>query len=155
MNNDFPNTSAAPFPDFSLFHRQTIRILFLLVVTALMAGCGKIDFRGGNLPNIEALENTLKLGESTENDVSRVLGQPIGKGREMLPFHGKSRLMWSYYYEFGNFSLLGGGDDRRIFLFVFFDQGRYDGYMWFSSLPEHRAGRFIPTGMGNGVLHGK
>lgn len=26
--------------------------------------------------------------------------------------------------------------DRRTFLFVFFEKDRYDGYMWFSSLPQ-------------------
>jgi hypothetical protein len=138
MNNDYPNTCALRFVGFSRT-RQPIRVLFVLAVAALMAGCGTFNFQAGNLPNIEALENTLKLGESTENDVSRVLGEPFGKGREMLPFHEKSRPMWSYYYEQGYFRLSGSGDGRRVFLFVFFNQGRYDGYMWFSSLPEHRA----------------
>jgi hypothetical protein len=28
-------------------------------------------------------------------------------------------------------------DDRRLFLFVYFDpHGRFDGYLWFSSLPQ-------------------
>jgi len=39
--------------------------------------------------------------------------------------------MWSYYYEEGTLK-----DARRIFLFVYFDQDMYDGYMWFSSLPK-------------------
>ena len=41
--------------------------------------------------------------------------------------------MWSYYYEVGTLS-----DDRRTFLFVYFDDGVLDGYMWFSSLPKTR-----------------
>jgi hypothetical protein len=40
----------------------------------------------------------------------------------------------TYYYELATLS-----DSRRAFLFVYLDHGKYDGYMWFSSLPEeHR-----------------
>ena len=139
MNNDHPNAILTRFLGLPRFHRQTLQVLFALTVTALMVSGCTINYRAGNLPNIEALEHTLKLGVSTENDVSRILGEPFGQGREMLPFHQASRPMWSYYYEQGHMTLSGSGDGRRVFLFVFFKQGRYDGYMWFSSLPEHRA----------------
>jgi hypothetical protein len=49
----------------------------------------------------------------------------------MLPIDPKARTMWSYYYQVGNLD-----DARMIYLFVHFDEDRYDGYMWFSSLPR-------------------
>jgi hypothetical protein len=47
----------------------------------------------------------------------------------MLWNREEPRTMWSYYYEEGDLK-----DMRRIFLFVYFDRDKYDGYMWFSSL---------------------
>jgi len=48
--------------------------------------------------------------------------------------------MWSYYYEKGFIKVRDSGrldaEMRRTFLFVYFDHERYDGYMWFSSLPQ-------------------
>ena len=109
-----------------------IGILSLVVVFSPMAaGCGNIRIRMGNRPDTDVLEESLRLEESTRADVLAVLGLPYGKGRVMLPIDTKPRTIWSYYYEEGDLK-----DARRIFLFVYFDQDRYDGYMWFSSLPE-------------------
>jgi hypothetical protein len=95
----------------------------------------------GTRPDVSALESVLKVGHSNQSEVRAALGAPSGKGKEMFPigqelgtvysYHQKQRTMWSYYYEEGTLK-----DDRRIFLFVFFDDERYDGYMWFSSLPD-------------------
>lgn len=84
-------------------------------------------------------------------------------GRRHEPVLDKrARESWTYYFEEGHFrdsesylfpsvpvhrqnpGLLftakrGSGldvDSRRIFLFVYFDDGVYDGYLWFSSLPQ-------------------
>ncbi|MEE9123908.1 MAG: hypothetical protein V3U14_05340 [candidate division NC10 bacterium] len=109
-----------------------IGMLSLAVVfSSMAAGCGNIRIRFGKRPDTDVLEKSLRLGESTRADVRTALGQPSGKGRAMLPFDLKPRTMWSYYYEEGDLK-----EARRIFLFVYFDQDRYDGYMWFSSLPE-------------------
>ncbi|MFQ5539140.1 MAG: hypothetical protein ACE5FB_01970 [Candidatus Binatia bacterium] len=109
-----------------------IGMLSLVVVFSPMAaGCGNIRIRMGNRPDTDVLEESLRLEESTRADVLAVLGLPHGKGRTMLPFDTKSRTIWSYYYEEGDLK-----DARRMFLFVYFDQDRYDGYMWFSSLPK-------------------
>lgn len=109
-----------------------IGMLSLAVVfSSMAAGCGNIRLRMGNRPDTDVLEKSLRLGESTRADVRAALGQPSGKGRAMHPFDTKPRTMWSYYYEEGDLK-----DARRIFLFVYFDQDRYDGYMWFSSLPK-------------------
>jgi len=83
----------------------------------------------GHRPNIDVLEKSLQPGASTAADVLLALGQPFGKGKTMLPIDGKPRTMWSYYYGEGNLE-----DARGIYLFVYFVDNRYDGYMWFSSL---------------------
>jgi hypothetical protein len=108
-------------------------LLAVAILVSLAAACSGIQVRAGNRPNIDPLEKSLRLGKSTRADVVTALGEPIGRGRAMLPIDPKlkTRAMWSYYYEEGTFE-----DDRRIFLFVFFDEDRYDGYMWFSSLPK-------------------
>ena len=106
-------------------------VLYVLLFSPVIVGCMDIRMRIGNRPNTDLLESTLRVGESTQNDVLGVLGEPFGKGQAMLPIDPRPRAMWSYYYEEGD-----SKDSRRIFLFVYFDQSRYDGYMWFSSLPK-------------------
>ncbi len=113
------------------FQAATLGALSLLLIFALAVGCMDIRMRIGERPNVDLLETALRLRESTPPDVLRVLGPPFGKGQVLLPIDPKPRAMWSYYYEEGDMK-----DIRRIFLFVYFDQDRYDGYMWFSSLPQ-------------------
>jgi hypothetical protein len=112
------------------------RLFSAVLLISFSAACSGIQLRAGNRPNVDLLEKPLRLGESTRADVLTALGEPIGKGRAFLPIDPKLKTatMWSYYYEEGTFE-----DDRRIFLFVFFDEDRYDGYMWFSSLPKQSA----------------
>jgi hypothetical protein len=86
--------------------------------------------RFGRLPDVSRLETALQPKVSTRSDVLGVLGEPRNTGGAMLPNHDAPRDMWVYYYEEGSVE-----DDRRIFLFVFFLEDSYDGYMWFSSLP--------------------
>jgi hypothetical protein len=116
--------------------------LVLFSAMLLVSGCGDVRLAVGSKPEINALEDVLKIGQSSEADVEAVLGRPSGKGTEMFPigqeqataynYRQKQRTMWTYYYEEGTLFK----DDRRILLFVFFDGDRYDGYMWFSSLPD-------------------
>lgn len=84
-------------------------------------------------PDISILESGLRIGESSRMEILNLLGRPSGEGAEMLPWVKKQRTMWTYYYEEGSFK-----DDRRLFLFIFLDGDRYDGYMWFSSLLQKR-----------------
>ena len=80
----------------------------------LNSGCG-MGLVAGSRPNIDVLEKSLHIGESTPADVAAALGEPSGKGGIMLPIESKSRTMWSYYYEEGTLE-----DARRIFMFVWF-----------------------------------
>lgn len=119
-------------PGGRLEHLAGIGFLGLTIVFFFLAsGCANIPVRMGTRPNAEVLESSLRLGESTRADVLAVLGMPDGKGSAMLPIDTQPRTLWSYYYGEGDLK-----DSRQIFLFVYFDQDRYDGYMWFSSLPK-------------------
>ena len=103
-------------------------VIFALFMTG---ACMNIHMHMGKRPDTDALEKKLRLGESTFTEVLKAFGEPNGKGKAMFPIHSSPKTMWSYYYEEGDLK-----DSRRIFLFVFFDRDRYDGYMWFSSLPK-------------------
>jgi hypothetical protein len=87
--------------------------------------------RAGSNPDISALENKLVPGVTTRQQATTTLGWPYGEGRALMPFHDKMRDVVTYYYEEGTLK-----DDRRLFLFVFFNEGTYEGYMWFSSLEK-------------------
>ncbi len=98
----------------------------------LLAGCLDVRVRAGTSVDERLLEQSLVMGKSTMDDVRNVLGEPFGRGASMLPMQDAPRTMWSYYYEEGTLK-----DDRRKFLFVYFSpDNRYEGYMWFSSLPR-------------------
>ena len=118
------------------------RLLGLVIVLSFLAACGTFQLRVGNRPDINLLENSLRLGESTRADVLATLGEPIGRGMARLPVDPRPNAgaMWSYYYEEGLvrdiLSQQPSVEGRRIFLFIFFEGDTYDGYMWFSSLPK-------------------
>jgi len=113
-------------------HRWAYCLASSLLVLMLLAvlGCGGPVIQFGRIPETSRLETLLQPGIPTRADVLRVLGEPRNSGGAMLPLHDSPRDLWVYYYEEGTLT-----DDRRIFLFIFFKKDRYDGYMWFSSLP--------------------
>ncbi|MBK0399398.1 hypothetical protein H0I76_09365 [Limibaculum sp. M0105] len=96
----------------------------------LLAGC-EFNMEVGREVDLAALDGRLVAGTSTRADVLAALGEPFGEGRAMFPFHETPRDVLAYYYERGDLE-----DNRRTFLWVFVDDGRYGGHMWFSSLPE-------------------
>jgi hypothetical protein len=108
----------------------SLPVVFLIIVNLVISGCVNVRIRMGQRPNIDALEKSLRIGESRSNDVISILGEPFGKGRIMLPIDPKPRTMWTYYYGEGDLQ-----DGRAIYLFVHFNEDLYDGYMWFASLP--------------------
>lgn len=95
-----------------------------------VAGCS-IEVVTGRIPNVTALETAIKPGESTRADVLRVLGTPVGRSVSAMPIEARPREMWTYYYSHGSLK-----DVRQMFLFVYFVEDRYDGYLWFSSVPK-------------------
>ena len=116
-----------------LFARCCSSVIFFvlpLLLFQMANGCTDFRLRAGVRPDTSVLETELHVGKSMARDVLEVLGTPHGKGKSYLPIDTNKRELWSYYYEEGSLK-----DSRRIFLFVFFDRNRYEGYMWFSSLP--------------------
>jgi len=108
------------------------RLTIAVLSVPLMAGCLDVRVRAGTPVDESLLEQGLVMGQSTMGDVRNLLGEPYGTGASMLPTQDGPRTMWSYYYEEGTLK-----DDRRKFLFVYFTpDNRYEGYMWFSSLPR-------------------
>ncbi len=110
------------------------------LLSLLVAACGD-SYYVGKRPVTAALETMLRPGKSTPAEVTAALGKPNGRGGVMLPVLDKrARESWTYYFEEGHFKAKRGGgldfDSRRTFLFVYFDDGVYDGYLWFSSLPQ-------------------
>jgi len=115
------------------FWRLGLPIAAFVLSTALLAACADMQMVAGGRVDVEQLQQ-LTVGRSTADEVRSKLGTPVGKGRSYMPYQAKHVDVWTYYYELGTLS-----DSRRTFLFVYLDRGKYDGHMWFSSLPqEHR-----------------
>jgi len=111
-----------------------------LIVLLLLPGCA-MALRFGRMPDLVPLESQLEPGRSTREDVRAALGEPRGSGRVFFPSDREPRDVWYYYYEEATTK-----EAQRIFLYVFFNEDRYGGYMWFSSLPG--AGSFVPEVQG-------
>lgn len=118
-----------PLPRFSPKSLRITAELLLALALLLASGCG-ITAKLGRMPDTSRLES-LKLKTSTKSEVLEALGSPKGGGRSQFPPEERPRELWYYYYEEGTLK-----DSQRIFLFVFFDEGRYDGHLWFSTLPH-------------------
>ena len=120
-------------------HWRLKAALSVVFLAASVAGCAlDMNIHVGSRPNLPAIEQRLRVGQSTTDDVLAVLGPPRGKGLAMLPIDPKQRITWSYMYLESSVQTGGEtrGDMRSLILFVFFDQDRYAGYMWFSSVPN-------------------
>jgi len=107
-----------------------------LVVSAslMVSGCISTRMEMGRRVDAALLETRLRIGESTRADVRAALGEPNGRGRGLLPIDTSAKTIWSYYYEESTIESNELKDSRRMFLWVYLDGDRYDGYMWFSSL---------------------
>jgi len=105
--------------------------VFVALVALALAGCLPGPIRVGNRPNVDLLETVLTVGKSTEENVVRVLGEPVYRSKAMLPIDAQPRTMWTYYYRESSLK-----DIRQFYLFVYFVEDRYDGYLWFSSFPK-------------------
>lgn len=115
----------------------------VVAATAVMtiSACNSvIQIRSGRQVDPALLDTALTVGQSTAQEVRSVLGEPEGKGREALPTGQPPRTIWTYSYDASMAALSGSGSDsRRMYVLVFLKDDTYDGYLWFSSLLEHRA----------------
>jgi hypothetical protein len=110
-------------------------LMAVLLGAVALAGCGgPVRFEIGRAYDPGLIEESLKIGVSTREDVKRVLGEPYGKGRALMPFHESDRTVWTYYFDQGSVDPSSWKmQDQRRYLFVFLDGERFDGYMWFAS----------------------
>jgi len=122
----------------SALHPLPAVLLALSLAAALLPGCGEIKVRAGVPVATSMIDARLTVGQSTAEDVRQALGEPVGVGREFLPFHDQPRTVWSYHFEESQVSLSGGGDSHRVFVWIFLKDARYDGYLWVSSFPADR-----------------
>jgi hypothetical protein len=104
------------------------------LIATLIAGCGTINYRAGESFDPLRLKHDLQSGVSDSAQVTSVLGKPNGTGRAMMPYHDAPRTVWTYYYADGGVDTGSGKihEDRR-YLFVFLNDGVFEGYMWFNS----------------------
>jgi hypothetical protein len=112
------------------------RLVYGLVIAAslVISGCISARMEMGRRVDPALLETRLQIGQSTRADVLATLGEPNGRGRGLLPIDTSIKTIWSYYYEESTIESNELKDSRRMFLWVYLDGDRYDGYMWFSSL---------------------
>lgn len=111
--------------------------LSFLVALTVLAGCAPVRFETGRKFETSVLEQSLRTGESTQNEVRQTLGEPSGTGRALLPFHESPRTLWTYSFQRGSINLGNGESEvEMVLLFVFFAEDRYDGYIWGSAKME-------------------
>ena len=117
-------------------NRASVFLVAAVIVLSQLAGCMSVSVRAGRKPDVHVLEQSLKVGESNKAEVLRALGEPFGTGRGTFGAEWAPHDILTYYYETSTMK-----DSRRVFLWVFLDGDRYDGYMWYSSLEEATASK--------------
>ena len=92
----------------------------------------------GAFPDVSRIESDLKRGVSTKIDVQRLLGAPNGLGNSLLPPDSGPREVW-FYEDVASTGMRSGEDVtwvdlRQQILLVFFEQEKFDGFMWFTGV---------------------
>ncbi len=80
-------------------------------------------FQSGSLPQTERFAE-LRAGVSTKEDVRSTLGDPQGNGAARFTSALEIREIWLYHYAI---------HADVATLLVFFNENRYDGYLWIST----------------------
>jgi outer membrane protein assembly factor BamE (lipoprotein component of BamABCDE complex) len=111
-----------------------VRAMFIVVLSAHVSGCFSVSY--GTMPLTDRL-GQLNIGKSERADVLLVLGEPRGEGgAELIQQRGRPREAWYYEYATGSSTIGGSTTIRLKMLVVFFENEKYDGYMWFSSVSK-------------------
>ncbi len=106
--------------------RWVLCIVVALASVLLLAGCMSIQY--GSPPRTDRL-GTLTPGVSSTADVRSALGEPRGRGvGRLMSVDPAPRTIWSYEYTEAE-----GRQIQLKMLLVFFNQDRYEGYMWFAA----------------------
>lgn len=106
-------------------------VAFLFPFILQLVGCVEISAVAGTDTDLGRIDERLVMGVSTEREVVGILGRPYGRGREWAPPSDQPRDVLTYYYEVSDLK-----ETTREFLFVFLEEGVFDGYLWFSNIPD-------------------
>lgn len=106
--------------------RRQGAVVAIGMVLMLATGCASSS-HFGTPPRVAALAQ-LTVGQSTSADILQVLGEPRGNGAARFPVNPELRTVWFYEYLEAE-----GGSSKVSALIVFVRDGRYEGYLWFSS----------------------
>ncbi len=108
------------------------RFVFIAALILACGGCVAIPIVSGTHPPTDRLESSLVVGKSGFGQVLEVLGPPDGQGRARLPMYDGEQSLWNYQFQTGT-----PDDIQLAIVLVFFDEdGIYNGYIWFSSVPD-------------------
>ena len=110
---------------FPAFHSVMLVQTILLMTILGLSGCADLRLRMGTETQPQNIESVLRFDESTQSDVRQLFGAPDGVGAYVSPITGEYSTVWSYYFAEGTMKTM---DD--IYLFVYFDNDIYEGYLW-------------------------
>ena len=117
------------------FHLGILAQGLLMLTMSCLSGCADIRLRMGTETQPQNIESVLRLNQSTQSDVRQMYGAPDGIGAYVSPITGKYSTVWSYYFAEGTLKSM---DDT--FLFVYFDNDVYEGYLWFENTISGKGG---------------
>lgn len=124
--------------------RWFVFALLWVLIPMFLIGCAPKRVTTGAFTQVARIESEFKRGVSKKEDVQRVLGPPKGGGSAIFPPDRRLREVWFYEdIEVLNATSPKPGilkvDVRQQILLVFFDEGVFDGYMWFSNATKAKA----------------
>ena len=118
--------------------------LALCMLGACVAVCIPRVSSAGPFDVVDQLDVKLVRGQSTTEDVRRLLGKPDGKGAARFPPAWAAQEIWYYREQKVHSSILNPefrdgkveADAEIRELQVLFTGGRFDGYLWYGMLVE-------------------
>jgi outer membrane protein assembly factor BamE (lipoprotein component of BamABCDE complex) len=115
--------------------KRVVQLIIIASFPVVISGCLSHTF--GSMPLTDRL-GQLELGQSERADVLLVLGEPRGEGAaEFIQQSGRPREAWYYEYWRSESTMFSSKSTvKGKTLVVFFENEKYDGYMWFSALVE-------------------
>ena len=111
----------------------------VVMLGALVALCVSCASFAGPFDVVDQLDAKLMSGQSTMEDVRRLLGKPNGKGAARFPPAWAAQEIWFYreqkvHASMWNPEIRDGkveADAEIRELLVLFTGGRFDGYLWY------------------------
>ena len=124
--------------------RQFAFLLLWVFAMTLLIGCAPKRVTTGAFTQVARIDEEFKRGVSTKEDVQRIFGPAKGGGSAIFPPDRRQREVWFYEdIEVLNVTSPKPGvmkaDVRQQILLVFFREGVFDGYMWFSNAAKTKA----------------